>query len=584
MEDLSVKTKALNPAALAAAPGQSLGGADKDGNSSPADALAAAFSQFLRKAATKPDQLLSGARGQVLPFDISFNASRADTGPDFAGFERAETFAPRPETAPVNTSPRDDRRPFAQDSGSSVATASPDSREDHASHAATTDSNDGQPAQATSSAPATTKGESDGTRANAKSHGPDAMDNDERGRGRKKKLAAVTAKDNAGTPKEQAVAVLTGLAAVAASETAGKNQADDAETTTENSDDSADETRRLAGIANALSQLAKQPRGLARANSAEAGDQSAAPGEAEDAAAEKDDTAAKKADARGNTRAHQAADLAERIGSGTRMSVEVTVTDDAKSLISRPTAALFAAHGDKDAGTTLARNGGAQADGMPEQLSASNMIPDVADDIAARLSLITGANGMNAAPQASVEGDKAAIQFATQGVAPGSGGSARALEAPSQTNAAQNAQKPAANFRAEVLEQVSVNIQKAIKDGADRISIQLRPAELGRIDVRIEVSGDGRAMVHVSADRADTLELLQRDARDLARSLQEAGLRADAGNLQFNLREQAAENRERRPHDAGSSGSAAANGAASETEEIPHWTPTVRPGRVDIRA
>lgn len=581
MEDLSVKTKALNPAALAAAPGQSLGGADKDGNSSPADALAAAFSQFLRKAATKPDQLLSGARGQVLPFDISFNASRADTGPDFAGFERAETFAPRPETAPVNTSPRDDRRPFAQDSGSSAATASSDSREDHASHAATTDSNDGQPAQAASSAPATTKGESDGTRANAKSHGPDAMDNDERGRGRKKKLAAVTAKDNAGTPKEQAVAVLTGLAAIAASEAAGKNQADGAETTTENSDDSVDENRRLAGIANALSQLAKQSRGQARtaANSAGEGDPSA-----EDAAAEKDDTAAKKADARGNTRAHQAADLAERIGSGTRMSVEVTVTDDAKSLISRPTAALFAAHGDKDAGSALARNGGAQADGMPEQLSAGNMIPDVADDIAARLSLITGANGMNVAPQASVEGDKAAIQFATQGVAPGSGGSARALEAPSQTNAAQNAQRPAANFRAEVLEQVSVNIQKAIKDGADRISIQLRPAELGRIDVRIEVSGDGRAMVHVSADRADTLELLQRDARDLARSLQEAGLRADAGTLQFNLREQAAENRERRPHDAGSSGSAAANGAASETEEIPHWTPTVRPGRVDIRA
>ena len=135
-----------------------------------------------------------------------------------------------------------------------------------------------------------------------------------------------------------------------------------------------------------------------------------------------------------------------------------------------------------------------------------------------------------------------------------------------------------------MLEQVSVTIQKAIKDGTDRITIQLRPAELGRIDVRIEVAGDGRTLVHVAADRSDTLDLLQRDARDLARALQDAGLRADAGNLQFSLREQTAEHRERRAQGAGTDGVGAVDTASPESEPVPAWTPTVQPGRVDIRA
>jgi flagellar hook-length control protein FliK len=569
MEDLSVKTKSLNPATLAAAPGQNIGGADKDSASSPANALAAAFSQFLRKAAAKPDHMLTSARGQVFPFDIAFGRGRADSGPHV---ERADVFAPRSDVAPTQPAP-DDRRPVARDSGPSITAPTPNSHDDHASRVDAPADNGDQSAHMASSATAPIKGENDGSRVTAKTHDPDTADNDERGRGRKKKLAvAATAKDDA-APRERALVAVAEIAAVAASKNAEKSQ-----------DDGADEHRRQTGLVNALNQLAKQPRGPARAgtNAADTGDQSNVSGEAEDAAAEKDDGTTKKIGARGDARARQAADLAGRVGSDTRMSVEVTVTDESKSLVSRPTAALFAPHDDKSANP--AGRAGMEADVTPEQAPIGDMTSDVADDIAARLMLLAGASGMTAAPQASVEGDKAAIQVATQGIAPGSAAAARALENAGQTNAAQNAQRPAANFRAEVLEQVSVNIQKAIKDGADRITIQLRPAELGRIEVRIEVSGDGRTLVHVSADRADTLDLLQRDARDLARSLQDAGLRADAGNLQFSLREQAAENRERRFHGAETGGSLPVGGADAETAELPVWTPTVRLGRVDIRA
>jgi hypothetical protein len=40
----------------------------------------------------------------------------------------------------------------------------------------------------------------------------------------------------------------------------------------------------------------------------------------------------------------------------------------------------------------------------------------------------------------------------------------------------------------------------------------------------------------VSADRSDTLNLLQQDAGSLAQALRDAGLQADNSNLSFNLR------------------------------------------------
>jgi flagellar hook-length control protein FliK len=105
------------------------------------------------------------------------------------------------------------------------------------------------------------------------------------------------------------------------------------------------------------------------------------------------------------------------------------------------------------------------------------------------------------------------------------------VEATAQRNAARPAALP-------IVEQVAVRINKAISDGIDRISVKLNPAELGQIEIRMEIGPDGKFNAVFAADRPQTVELLQRDARELARSLQEAGLRTDAGSLSFNLRGQ----------------------------------------------
>lgn len=96
-----------------------------------------------------------------------------------------------------------------------------------------------------------------------------------------------------------------------------------------------------------------------------------------------------------------------------------------------------------------------------------------------------------------------------------------------------------ANARVAVPEQVQVAVKQASADGIDRITIQLQPEELGRIDVRLDMHSDGRAHIVFTVDKADTFEQLQRDARMLEKALQDAGVQTDAGSMEFNLRQHA---------------------------------------------
>ena len=87
-----------------------------------------------------------------------------------------------------------------------------------------------------------------------------------------------------------------------------------------------------------------------------------------------------------------------------------------------------------------------------------------------------------------------------------------------------------------VAEQVALQFSRALASGTDHITIRLEPESLGRVDVQVELTKDGRLTAMFIADRPETLDMLQRDARVLERALNDAGLRADSGGLSFNLR------------------------------------------------
>jgi flagellar hook-length control protein FliK len=92
--------------------------------------------------------------------------------------------------------------------------------------------------------------------------------------------------------------------------------------------------------------------------------------------------------------------------------------------------------------------------------------------------------------------------------------------------------------QAPVTDQVQVAIRKAGSDGVDRLTIQLDPVDLGRVEVNLNTGRDGQTQVIFTIDKPDTFDSLSRDARALERALQEAGIKADAGGMQFNLRQQ----------------------------------------------
>jgi flagellar hook-length control protein FliK len=84
-------------------------------------------------------------------------------------------------------------------------------------------------------------------------------------------------------------------------------------------------------------------------------------------------------------------------------------------------------------------------------------------------------------------------------------------------------------------EQVAVHLQRAVREGTNKFSIQLSPAELGNIHVKLEIDEEKRVTAAVTVERPSTLELLQRDTKGLERALHNAGLNMEGGDLSFNL-------------------------------------------------
>jgi flagellar hook-length control protein FliK len=85
---------------------------------------------------------------------------------------------------------------------------------------------------------------------------------------------------------------------------------------------------------------------------------------------------------------------------------------------------------------------------------------------------------------------------------------------------------------------LAVEIAASAQAGNNRFEIRLDPPELGRIEVQLNVDHDGKVTSKLVVDRPETLALLQRDAPDLQRSLEQAGLQTSDNGLQFSLRDQ----------------------------------------------
>ena len=96
----------------------------------------------------------------------------------------------------------------------------------------------------------------------------------------------------------------------------------------------------------------------------------------------------------------------------------------------------------------------------------------------------------------------------------------------------------AATTGAVPLSGLALEIAVSAQSGKSRFEIRLDPADLGRIDVRIEVDSNGQVTSHLTVEKPATLSMLQQDAPQLQRALNDAGLTTGNDGLQFSLRDQ----------------------------------------------
>ena len=138
-------------------------------------------------------------------------------------------------------------------------------------------------------------------------------------------------------------------------------------------------------------------------------------------------------------------------------------------------------------------------------------------------------------------GDKVAVTVKVTETAQTAAPTQSVTQATEKTEAAQSARAALPKTPVppkQIADQVKVSITKGVDEGLDKINIRLRPNELGRIEIKLNVGNDGTVRAMVTADRPETLDVLKRDSAGLEKALQDAGLKTGQDSLSFSLRDQ----------------------------------------------
>jgi flagellar hook-length control protein FliK len=159
------------------------------------------------------------------------------------------------------------------------------------------------------------------------------------------------------------------------------------------------------------------------------------------------------------------------------------------------------------------------------------------EDIARQALAATTPHGETATVETAIGGTSHSDGAQAGGVAPSPDGSA-SLSVPASPTTSAAAPTAATTATPIPIAGLAVEIASHARAGNNRFDIRLDPPELGRVDVRLDVDRDGKVTSHLVVDRPETLDMLRRDAPQLERSLQQAGLKTADNALQFSLRDQ----------------------------------------------
>lgn len=271
------------------------------------------------------------------------------------------------------------------------------------------------------------------------------------------------------------------------------------------------------------------------------------------------------------------AEIKQAIADKTQSPAEAVADNHAKKTAKKDEAQTFAA-------PVTARKGAAGETAVQQQ--SNNPVATQSD--AAKPTVQAAATPVQTAVKA-----EPTVKAADKNAAPVGAPAAATLETaikiaqPYEPNAKSSAVRVAT--QPALIEQVAVRLNHMAKNGDKSINIQLHPAELGRIEVKLDVTSGGTARATVTTDNSATLDLMQKDRSGLERALSDAGLKLDSGSLSFNLREG---NQQQNAFDQTAQNNNGNRQVRAEkiAEELPAAViniavgPDLASGRVDIRA
>jgi len=130
---------------------------------------------------------------------------------------------------------------------------------------------------------------------------------------------------------------------------------------------------------------------------------------------------------------------------------------------------------------------------------------------------------------------------------------------------------------------LAVEIAARAHAGRNRFEIRLDPPELGRIDVRLDIDSSGQVTSRLVVERAETLEVLRRDAGELQRAFQDAGLKTSDNGLQFALRDQNFAGRNDHAASPWHARVIVPDGSVGAIDTLPDHGRVYRSGGIDIR-
>lgn len=89
-----------------------------------------------------------------------------------------------------------------------------------------------------------------------------------------------------------------------------------------------------------------------------------------------------------------------------------------------------------------------------------------------------------------------------------------------------------------VTQMVTLQLQQNMQNRTSMMTLQLHPADLGQLDIKLKFERDGQVRAHLSADKPETLSMLQKDSAYLEKTLQQNGVKLDENSITFDLRQQ----------------------------------------------